>query len=65
MGRNKVLRKKISGELRVISEHYQKIQEEYEKSYPDQQLIAKWERDIEIHLRILAKLREALPGGRA
>ena len=64
MGKNKTLRKRIDGELRVIAEHHQKIQAEFGKPYPDKYL-AKWEGDIDIHLRILAELRAALPGGRA
>ncbi len=64
MSRNKTLRKQIQGELEVIEKHHRKIKMEYQKRHPDKQLVAKWEKDIANHLRELAKLREALPGGK-
>ncbi len=62
MGRNKSLRKRIEGEERVIREHQEKIDLELSLAFPNQHLIKKWQKDIERHERIRAKLISKLPG---
>lgn len=62
MGRNKDLRKRIQGEIKLIQLHLDKIAAEKEKPYPDKRDIKKWEKDIARHLRLLEKFRNKLPG---
>ena len=64
MGKNKDLRKRIAGEKVVIAKHRAWIDAELAKPYPDRRGIAKWEKDIARHERILVKLQAKLPGGK-
>lgn len=64
MGKNKELRARIQGEIRVINLHLDWIKAELAKPNPDYQDIRKWEKDIARHQRILAKLTGKLPGRR-
>jgi hypothetical protein len=60
MGRNKQLRKRIAGQLRVIAPHQEKIEQELLKPAPDMGFIRKWEREIDIARRKVRKLEERL-----
>jgi hypothetical protein len=60
MGRNKQLRKRIAGQLRVIAAHRQKIEAELRKPTPDSGYIRKWEREIDIAREAVRKLEELL-----
>ncbi len=62
MGDNKKTRKRIAGEVRVIAEHLEKIDAESKKPRPDLALIAKWEKDIVRHSKLLEKYSGKLPG---
>lgn len=58
MGRNKQLRKRIAGQLRVIAAHQEKIKAELRKPTLDRDYIRKWEREIDIAREKVAKLSE-------
>lgn len=60
MGRNKQLRKKISGHMKNIARHEAKIEQELNKAQPDMLLIRKWEGDIDIARRVVRQLEERL-----
>jgi hypothetical protein len=60
VGRNKPLRKRIAGQLRVIAAHQQKIEAELRKPTPDPGYIRKWEREIDIARKGMRKLEEQL-----
>jgi hypothetical protein len=60
MGRNKRLRKRIAGQLRVVSAHREKIESELRKPAPDRGYIRKWEREIDIAEKNVRKLQEQL-----
>lgn len=60
MGRNKQLRKRIAGQLRVIALHQEKIEAELRKRTPDSGYIRKWEREIDIARKTVRKLEEQL-----
>lgn len=58
MGKNKQLRKRIAGQLRVIAAHQEKIEAELRKPTPDLGYIRKWEREIDIARKNVRKLQE-------
>jgi hypothetical protein len=60
MARNKQLRKRVEGELRVIEEHFKKIALEEAKADPNVYLIDHWKKDIARHQRLLADYRAKL-----
>jgi len=60
MGRNKQLRKRIAGQLRVIAAHREKIEAELHRSTPDSGYITKWQREIDIARKNVRKLSEQL-----
>ena len=62
MGKNKQLRKRITGQLRTIAEHQAKIKRELTKPNPNFPRIRKWEKDIDIARRAVRKLEQRLEG---
>lgn len=62
MGRNKQLRKRITGQLRTIAEHQAKIERELAKPNPNLLRIGKWQKDIDIARRAVRKLEQRLEG---
>lgn len=60
MGKNKQLRKRITGLYRVIEAHQLKIQDELRKNLPDAGFIRKWEREIDIARKAVRKLQQRL-----
>jgi hypothetical protein len=60
MGRNKQLRKRIAGQLRVIASHQEKIEAELQRPTPDSGYIMKWQREIDIARKNVRKLSEQL-----
>jgi hypothetical protein len=60
MGRNKQLRKRIAGQLRVIATHQEKIEAELRRPTPDSGYIRKWHREIDIARKNVRKLSEQL-----
>jgi hypothetical protein len=60
MGRNKDLRKKITGWERTIAEHDEKIRRELTKAYPNEEYILGWRREIEVHKAKVARLTRRL-----
>jgi len=60
MGRNKDLRKKIAGRLRMIERHEEKIRSELSKPQPDEFLIAHWRSEIEAVKEKVADLTRRL-----
>jgi hypothetical protein len=60
MGRNKDLRKRISGYAAMIAEHEAKIRLELSKAHPDEALVGYWEREIEIWRAAVARLTSRL-----
>ncbi len=60
MGRNKQLRKRMAGQLRVITAHQEKIETELRQPTPDSGYIRKWEREIDIARKTMRKLEEQL-----
>jgi predicted nucleic acid-binding Zn-ribbon protein len=60
MGKNKDVRKRIAGQLRTISRHQKKIQDELGKPAPDSGYIRKWEREIDIARKRVRMLEERL-----
>jgi uncharacterized coiled-coil protein SlyX len=60
MGRNKQLRKRIAGQLRVIAAHQEKIEAELSQATPDSGYITKWQREIDIARKNVRKLSEQL-----
>jgi hypothetical protein len=60
MGRNKQLRKRIAGQLRVIATHQEKIEAELRRPTPDSDYITKWGREIDIARKNVRKLSEQL-----
>jgi uncharacterized coiled-coil protein SlyX len=60
MGKNKQLRKRIAGQLRVIAAHQEKIEAELSQATPDSGYITKWQREIDIARRNMRKLNEQL-----
>jgi hypothetical protein len=60
MGKNKQLRKRIAGQLRVIATHDKKIEAELRRPTPDSSYIRKWHREIDIARRNVRKLSEQL-----
>jgi hypothetical protein len=60
MGRNKQLRKRIAGQLRVVAAHQEKIEAELSQATPDSRYITKWQREIDIARKNVRKLSEQL-----
>jgi hypothetical protein len=60
MGKNKQLRKRIAGQLRVVATHEKKIESELRKPAPYPGYIRKWEREIDIARKTVRKLEEQL-----
>jgi hypothetical protein len=60
MGRNKQLRKRIAGQLRVIARHRAKIESELRRPAPDFGYIAKWRHEIGLAQNNVRKLTEQL-----
>jgi hypothetical protein len=60
MGRNKQLRKRIAGQLRVIATHQEKIEAELGQPTPDWGYLTKWQREIDIARKNVRKLSEQL-----
>jgi hypothetical protein len=60
MGKNKEIKKRITGQLRTIAKHQSKIESELKKPAPDFILIRKWEKDIDIARNRMRKLEERL-----
>lgn len=60
MGRNRQLRKRIAGQLRVIAAHEMKIEAELRKSVPDMGYIRKWRSEIDTARGNVRKLEEQL-----
>ena len=60
MGRNKQLRKRIAGQLRVITAHQEKMEAELRKPTPDSGYIRKWEREIDRARKTMRKLKDQL-----
>jgi uncharacterized coiled-coil protein SlyX len=60
MGRNKQLRKRIAGQLRVMAAHQEKIEAELSQATPDSGYITKWQREIDIARKNMRKLSEQL-----
>ena len=60
MGRNKQLRKRIAGQLRVVAEHQEKIEAELRRPAPDSGYIRKWHREIDVARKNVRKLSEQL-----
>lgn len=60
MGKNKQLRKRMAGQLRVISTHEKKIESEFRKPAPDLGRIRKREREIDTARNNMRKLAEQL-----
>jgi hypothetical protein len=60
VGRNQQLRKRISGQQRVIREHEDKVAEELQRAAPDIRLIRKWEKDIDRAQKLMRDLEEKL-----
>ncbi len=60
MGKNKQLRKRIDGQLRVIAKHEKKIEAELRKPTPDTGRIRKWKGEIDIARYNVRKLQEQL-----
>jgi hypothetical protein len=60
MGRNKQLRKRIAGQLRVIARHRAKIEAELRLPTPDPGYVAKWRREVDIAQKNVRKLTEQL-----
>jgi len=60
MGRNKQLRKRIAGQLRVIARHREKIESELHRPAPDLGYITKWRHEIDIARNNVRKLSEQL-----
>jgi hypothetical protein len=60
MGKNKQLRKRMAGQLRVISTHEKKIESEARKPLPDMGYIRKWKREIDAARNNMRKLAEQL-----
>jgi len=54
------LRRRIAGQLRVITAHQEKIEAELRKPTPDSGYIRKWEREIDIARKTMRKLEEQL-----
>jgi len=60
MGKNKQLRKRIAGQLRVIATHEKKIESELRKLAPDMGYIRKWKREIDTARNNMRKLEGQL-----
>jgi predicted nucleic acid-binding Zn-ribbon protein len=60
MGKNKQLRKRMAGQLRVISTHEKKIESELRMPVPDMGYIRKWKREIDTARNNMRKLEEKL-----
>jgi len=60
MGKNKQLRKRIAGQLRVIARHEDKIEAELRRLTPDLGYITKWRHEIDIARENVRKLSEQL-----
>jgi len=60
MGKNKQLRKRIAGQLRVIAIHEKKIEGELRRPTPDSGYLRKWHREIDTTRKNMRKLSEQL-----
>ena len=60
MGRNKDLRKRISGHEAVLAKHEAKIRAEAMKDHPDEDKIAAWKREIRVWQETLTRLTRRL-----
>jgi len=60
MGKNRQLRKRIAGQMRVIVQHEKKIEAELRKPAPDLGYIRKWKREIDTAGNNVRKLEEEL-----
>jgi hypothetical protein len=60
MGKNKHIRTLIAGQLRTITRHQRKIEEEVAKPSPNVGHIRGWEREIDNARRKVRKLEERL-----
>ena len=62
MGRNRKLRKRVAGLEEQIALHHAKIERERAKAALDQRLLRKWEKDIVVWEKQIARLKAKLPG---
>lgn len=60
MGRNKDLRKRISGHEATIAKHEAKIHAEAMKDRPDEDKIAAWKREIRVWQETVTRLTRRL-----
>lgn len=60
MGRNKDLRLRIAGQLKVIENHEDKIREERTNRHPDEDAIESWQREIQTAKNRIKKLTRRL-----
>lgn len=60
MGRNKDLRKRISGHEAVLGKHEAKIRAEAMKDHPDEDKIEAWRREIHVWQDTVARLKRRL-----
>ena len=60
MGKNKRIRTLIAGQLRTITRHQRKIEEEITKPSPNVGSIRSWEREIDNARKKVRKLEERL-----
>jgi ubiquinone biosynthesis protein UbiJ len=60
MGRNRDLRRKITGLQRAIAKHEAKVQRELLEPHPDESLIAHWLDEIDAWKRQVAHLSRRL-----
>lgn len=64
VGRNKKLRKKITGLEEQVSKHREKIEEEKKKPQPDKGVVTHWEAEIRALQKQIEQIRCRLPEGR-
>jgi hypothetical protein len=59
-GKNKYVRKLIAGQLRTVSRHQKKIEEELVKLSPNVEYLRKWEREIDAARTKMRQLEKRL-----
>lgn len=64
MGANKNIRRNIEGHKKQLAEHLLKLDNELKRDFPNQGLVAKWEKDIRNIRKHIATLESKLPGRR-